>query len=204
MCRLKFTTWKQSLLLENLGVWKEGKGWGNHLNAAITQLLTFQPSFLRRNWKQSNNTERHTETIIMAQKQKQKSFYVPFNKRKSDCETAASETQAHIARQGPGLGLFLFISQFPCLLSFLALLVAAQPGQSRASGFIQNKQAALTPRSCSTMQVATDFWTWKKLQVVSEGKGSKSPQSFWKKTNKTQNHSKSPHFFPVSHQAERR
>lgn len=131
MHRLKFTTWKWSLLLGNLGVWKEGKGWGNHLNAAITQLLTFQTSFLRRNWKQSNNTERHTETIIMAQKQKQKSFYVPFNKRKSDCKTAASQTQAHTTRQGPGLGLFLFISQFPCLFSFFALLVAARAEQGK-------------------------------------------------------------------------
>lgn len=53
------------------------KGWSNHLNAAITQLLTFQVSFLRRNWKQSSNTEKHMEIIIMAEKQKQKSFYVP-------------------------------------------------------------------------------------------------------------------------------
>lgn len=67
------------------------------------------------------------EIIIMAQNQKQTSFYVPpFNKRKSHFETAASLTRAHAPRQGLGLGLFLFISQFPCLFSFFPLLVAAR------------------------------------------------------------------------------
>lgn len=67
------------------------------------------------------------EIIVMAQKQKQKSFYVPhFNKRKSNFETAASLTQAHALRQGLGWVLFLFISQFPCLLSFFPLPVAAR------------------------------------------------------------------------------
>lgn len=72
------------------------------------------------------------EIIIMAQKQKQKSFYVPpFNKTKSNFETAASQTQAHALRQGIGLGLFLFISQFPCLFSFFPLLVAARAAQGK-------------------------------------------------------------------------
>lgn len=109
-----------------LGGMQDRKGWCNHLNAAIKQPLTLQISFLRRNWKQSNTTEKCMEMIIMAQKQKQKSFYVPpFNKRKSNFETAASQTQAHAPRQELGLDLFLFISQFPCLFSFFPLPVAA-------------------------------------------------------------------------------
>lgn len=108
------------------------KGWSSHLNIAITQLLTFQVSFLRRNWNQSNNTGKRMEIIVMAQKQRQKSFYVPpFNKRKSNFETAASQTQAHALRQGLGLVLFLFISQFPCLFSFFPLPVAARAAQGK-------------------------------------------------------------------------
>ena len=72
------------------------------------------------------------EIITLAQKQKQKSFYVPpFNKRKSNFETAASQPQAHTPRQGLGLVLFLFISQFPCLFSFFPLPVAARAVQGK-------------------------------------------------------------------------
>lgn len=81
-------------------------------------------------------------------------------------------------RQGLGLVLFLFISQFPCLFSFFPLLVAARAAQAWSS--IQNQQAALDPASHSVLlfetQIAVSLWTWKKLQVFSKGKGSKSPQ----------------------------
>lgn len=90
------------------------------------------------------------EIIIMAQKQKQKSFYVPpFNKRKS-----AWLTWAHTPRQGLGLVLFLFISQFPCLFSFFPLPVAARA--ARAGSSIQNQQAALDPDSHSMLLFETN------------------------------------------------
>lgn len=157
--------------------------WGRKAtpSSAITQIFAFPLSFLRRNWKQSNTTEKHMEIIIMAQKQKQKSFYVPcFNKRKS-----AWLTWTHAPRQGLGLILFLFISQFPCLFSFFPLPVAARA--ARAGSSIQNQQAALDPDSHSMLlfetQIAVSLWTWKKLQVFSKGKGSKSPQSFLEKNS---------------------
>lgn len=128
---LEFTTW-QVASARQFGSKQVRKAWSNHLNAAITQLLIFQVSFLRRNWKQSSTTEKWMEIIMMAQKQKQKSFYVPpFNKRKSNFETAASLTGAHAPRQGLGLVLFLFISQFPCLFSFFPLPVAARAMQGK-------------------------------------------------------------------------